>query len=311
MTSLPVFRDKGLVLIKTYWMDDEELQELIDFCASLINYNEIYKNSSRMPFFRKQKSICFVYTSNRLEDTLPKNVSSEVDTYKILNNIFKDDQLVNELSVPWNIDGFTNDNRQSRQQIVQHAKALKYLLEDLNTSGERLYQRDLTIDNIKEAHRILINNAVDADNKPILAGEFRNFPVHADNYTYEPHEEVPASVISTVDKFNKARRNVDQIHPIKLVADLFYEMITIHPFGDGNGRLCRLLAAYAFSSIGVPFPVSITSGHSRSRRHYMDSILKARRIGNDRSYLYTLMCTSLFLGWSNFMNHSDLTTDVK
>ena len=311
MSFIPVHLDGGLNLIKTYWMGDEELPELIKFCNSMMNYNDKYKNSTRMKTFRKLTCISFIYTSNRLEDTLPKN-SSYHDTYAILNRIFDDDdQINNENKEQWNTDGVTKCGNPSRQQMLQHIKALKYLCEEKNSDGEWRYQRDLSLDIIKETHCILMNNAVDDNGKPILAGEFRNFNVRAENYTYQPHEEVPAATIATVDRFNKAIRKETHVHPIKIVADLFYEMITIHPFGDGNGRLCRLLAAYAFYAVGVPFPVSITSGHSRSRRHYIDSILKARRIGNDRSYIHTLMCCSLFLGWKDFMNNTDAISDAR
>ena len=44
---------------------------------------------------------------------------------------------------------------------------------------------------------------------------------------------------------------------------LHHEFVRIHPFQDGNGRMPRLLMAFAYAKAGE-FPPLITAGHKSS-----------------------------------------------
>ena len=46
-------------------------------------------------------------------------------------------------------------------------------------------------------------------------------------------------------------------------ARLLFSFVDAHPFGDGNGRMCRLLANY----------VNIASSHFRTSLHYRQPAL--------------------------------------
>lgn len=54
-------------------------------------------------------------------------------------------------------------------------------------------------------------------------------------------EEIPGKMLDLAKKWKWAGRNKDQIHPIALAAWVHQSIGEIHPFGDGNGRLARLL----------------------------------------------------------------------
>ena len=49
----------------------------------------------------------------------------------------------------------------------------------------------------------------------------------------------------------------------KRAARLLFDFVDAHPFGDGNGRTCRLLANYDISLI-TPFPVVPCCGEGRN-----------------------------------------------
>ena len=54
----------------------------------------------------------------------------------------------------------------------------------------------------------------------------------------------------------------------QLAAGLYYNLVVVHPFSNGNGRLCRLLAFPAFQRVGLPFVVLPMNGHSTNDKHF-------------------------------------------
>lgn len=66
------------------------------------------------------------------------------------------------------------------------------------------------------------------------------------------------------------------LHPVEVASSLFYDVMTIHPFRDGNGRLSRMLFSYALQRFGCPFPVEVTSGHRKTKQHYYAALEHAQ-----------------------------------
>ncbi len=55
------------------------------------------------------------------------------------------------------------------------------------------------------------------------------------------------------------------LNVFKCAAYLLYELVSLHPFSDGNGCLCRLLASYCTLEV-APFPSPVHNIFSRSER---------------------------------------------
>lgn len=148
--------------------------------------------------------------------------------------------------------------------------------------------------------------AVDDDGAFIQNGTLRACSSHAGTHVYPEGDPVAlhASLMRIVDQYNSSMRDAlpTLVEP---AVHLFYNTITLHPFQNGNGRLCRLLFAFAMMQAGVPFPVALTSGHSGARRHYMKSILLARR--DDTRELATMALMSADYTISNFLENARLT----
>ena len=62
----------------------------------------------------------------------------------------------------------------------------------------------------------------------------------------------------------------------KRAARLLFDFVDAHPFGDGNGRTCRLLANYVISLI-TPFPVVPCCGEGKNMKDdYLKAIIECR-----------------------------------
>ena len=83
-------------------------------------------------------------------------------------------------------------------------------------------------------------------------------------------------------------------------------IINIHPFMDGNGRLCRLILAHVLIQMKCClFPALLGSFHRRGRRHYIRAIKMFYR---KLSMLYTMIVKSLIHYWDNFEQNARMTS---
>ena len=67
---------------------------------------------------------------------------------------------------------------------------------------------------------------------------------------------------------------------IEAIAEVHVELVLIHPFRDGNGRLARMLAVVMGLQAGLP-PLDFSGVRGRERQIYFDAV----RRGLDRDYL--------------------------
>ena len=85
---------------------------------------------------------------------------------------------------------------------------------------------------------------------------------------------------------------------IMAATNLFGNIINIHPFEDGKGRICHLILAHALIQMKCcQFPVILSSFYGRGRRHYIRAIKMFYR---NPSMLYTMILKSLVHCWDNF-----------
>ena len=239
--------------------------------------------------FLKRTAMTSIFLSNSLEGTLPRG-STASETYNILETTYKNCEVPKD--EPWNVDGKTP----SRSQMSHHLLALLYLTEP------KMLQRDLMVADVLNVHKIMMKNSTGMLGD---GGIFRSHAVYAQDHVYPEGDPVQLErgCASILASYNDAIRNGTGF--IVSAADLFYKMITLHPFTDGNGRLCRLLVSYALMRAGFPFIVTLTSFHQKSRNHYMMAIFEGRRTGKLHQ-LRTLILTSAFYIMRNYEENVNL-----
>ncbi len=78
-----------------------------------------------------------------------------------------------------------------------------------------------------------------SETKPDIAGKYRGYLVRVGNYIAPDWQDVKKLMDQLVRFINKGK-----INPVELAARVHYRFEQIHPFGDGNGRIGRLLMNY-------------------------------------------------------------------
>ena len=112
----------------------------------------------------------------------------------------------------------------------------------------------LNIETIKQTHKIIM------DGKDILVGEYRKSSVFVGYHIFALASHIERYMEDAIFMFHETKKD----DPIMAATNLFGNIINIHPFEDGNGRICRLILAHVLIQMKCClFPVILSSFHRR------------------------------------------------
>lgn len=114
----------------------------------------------------------------------------------------------------------------------------------------------------------------------VNAGLYRTHSVMAGNHVFPSFKCVPRNMARIVKEYNEKFTTRHDCY--ELASWLHYNVVSLHPFEDGNGRISRLLWCYSLMRDGLPFPAVLTSGHKKSQKHYVQCLQRDR----DRTFSY-------------------------
>lgn len=266
--------------------DDVELIHL--HCQAFQKQFSLFTTEQRSKFehYRVQCFKALIFFSNQIEDV----GLCQSDTYKLLDDILQGASIP-----PEQLDVTKNDlpNRRPRKEVIQHAQAYQFLcVENL--------QEPLTADILKRTHFILMKDMPSPDGCTLVPGEYRQHPSNAGFHQFLAHRAIPYAVQNMLAVF---RRYEDEHRdPFSISAFLCYQFVAIHPFSDGNGRMCRLLLNYALLRAGIPFPIPVGFPHRNARSRY----LKCLRLADEHEepkHLSTLIISSVRRTWRNIFQN--------
>lgn len=247
------------------------------FIALQTNNQENYKK------WNQNLLISFIKASLKMEGTWPGETSGDEITKKLETLISDGAQSSSNVSNKrtFHVDGDKNNGEQCDLQLKQHIRAYQYLCSTSNLN----FDTPLSVDLLHKTHALLLENSVDTSNNLIPAGKFRTISLFASTtcanappHIYPMSELVPELIKAAVDRYNSRRSNRTGIFasPLALASSLFFEIVDIHPYVNGNGRLARLLFAYSLMRDGLPFPVALQCGTDTARNFYLEAIERVR-----------------------------------
>jgi Fic family protein len=134
--------------------------------------------------------------------------------------------------------------------------------------------QDITEANVKELHRLFYYR-IDAKQ----AGKYRKRRVIITGTEFIPPapDRIPELMKAFITGLPVARA---KSHPVEYAAIIHKDLVTVHPFIDGNGRAARLLMNLALLQAG--YPVAIIP--PILRRDYLDTLDKTHK-GDSRPFI--------------------------
>lgn len=140
-------------------------------------------------------------------------------------------------------------------------------------------KNDLSLALVKKWHKKLF-----AQTKPDLAGLLRDYDVRISQSKFipPPHASVNLLVNGFFTWYNV---NKKKLNPVELAALVHLKFVTIHPFGDGNGRTTRLMMNHVLNTYDYPlFDIDYND-----RRSYYTALEKSQRKDDDLPFLQWFM----------------------
>jgi len=194
--------------------------KILNSIAKIEASEEVIKNSPLLPLWEKQFK----------EDAIVRAVHHGTH---IEGNPLKKDEAKDVL-LGKDIIGRPRDI----QEVINYRKVIELIDEEAKRKIEKI-----TEPLIKKIHRIIIHKILPED----LSGEYRIKQVvvknsHTGEITFRPPPpmEVPYLMRDFIYWVNRTEN--DQIHPVLKAGIAHHELVRIHPFLDGNGRVARVLA---------------------------------------------------------------------
>lgn len=163
------------------------------------------------------------------------------------------------------------------QEVLNYEKALEYGI-DVVDRGE-----PISITLLHSLHDRLLTD-VPADRRETdTIGEFKRAPNHLG--TFLP--PAPSAVDGLMEALITYVRTGGSHHPLIDIALVHYQFETIHPYGDGNGRLGRLLIALQlYEADYLEEPILYLSEYfNRYKETYVDRMEAVRKDGDWEAWI--------------------------
>ncbi len=156
-------------------------------------------------------------------------------------------------------------SRAREEQEARNAEAVMRFVAQVTGDAR---QRSLSEDTVRELHRLTTIGIDYPNNEP---GVYRSHPVRAGDYVPPRDGERVRQLMTEFLDWLNAPPASNWPAVIRAVAAHFY-FVSIHPFGDGNGRTARAIESYLLyqSGVNVLGFYSLANYYYRNRAEYIE-----------------------------------------
>ncbi len=167
------------------------------------------------------------------------------------------------------------------QMVADNYAALQFIIEHSKK------KTPISLNFISEISSLVMRSTGQVVNAPlgtfdVSKGEYRKCSVRAGKRTFPDCKKVPTLVKELCTKLNNGLATAKTIEErLNLSFMAQFELVSIHPFGDGNGRVSRLLMNYIQLYFGLPAGIIFKT----SKQTYIDKMEKARETDDIKPYL--------------------------
>ena len=212
-------------------------------------------------------------------------------------------------------DGITSSKRTMMEQMMNLDLKMAY---DYGMKWIKKHE-DITVDwLVLLASKVMARTGSDyhavGGDFSAAKGELRKLNVSAGlgGSSYMSYLKVPARLTAFCDELNRRRKAID-ITDIEAVYELSFwahlELVTIHPWADGNGRTSRLL----MNLLQIEFDVMPTKVLKEDKVEYIQALIDIREqedINIFIDYMTRLHCQHLKEDIDKYLKSADLHTDL-
>jgi len=168
--------------------------------------------------------------------------------------------------------------------LVEHLEAINHY-EAVEVIRDLAQQKaELSNYSLMTLHALVLRG-IDKDN----AGRLRQVPVMISGSQHTPPQPWQLDKLME-DYFYFYNDQKEEVHPILLAAEMHEQLVTIHPFIDGNGRTARLVMNLILLQYG--FPIAIIHGDTETRLAYYAALEKCN-LDQDKKDFHCLMARTV------------------
>lgn len=138
---------------------------------------------------------------------------------------------------------------------------------------------DLSLNTVKKWHKKLFEQT-----KSDIAGLLRDYDVRIRQSKFIPPPDTAVNLLLS-GFFKWYNTNKKKLNPVELAALVHLKFVTIHPFGDGNGRTTRLMMNHVLNKFDYPL-LDIDYG---DRRSYYTALERSQTKDDDLPFLQWFM----------------------
>lgn len=193
------------------------------------------------------------------------------------------------------IDGIT-PSRKPESDMIEAKQHQKIFFEMLQ------HKKKISLKTVLYWHENIFNQT-----DPNIAGQLRKYPIGVSGSKFEFPSWDEVKVLLN-EMFIWYGKNRDKIHPVELAALVHFKFVSIHPFGDGNGRISRLLLNCIVDESDYPMIII----EYRDRQTYYSTLEKSQTTNNPFAFvrwfinLYIKKNQKLVMQWSKSRNNLPL-----